>query len=155
MVALSRRDALRAGIGVATGVGLAGCSSGPELLSFRFEELRALNTHGEPHTVSLLLLEDDEPVFRSTVDLGAAEESDSSSTAADSARFESIPSEPGRYELYAWLQQGSHDEWTRFAVDAGEVDGADEPLCAAVILTIESLESGPEPIFWRNLACEA
>ena len=156
MPSLSRRDALRAGVGVAAGVSLAGCSSEPDPPNVQFDELTLINSHSEPHTVTVLVFEDDEPVYRSTMEADGARERDDGTTEAGGGQFENYPTEPGRYELYAWYEQQSSDEWAHLAVDADSVpDSRAGPVCVQVLLVLESDgEGAPRLGVFTNSDCD-
>ena len=156
MPSLSRRDALRAGIGVAAGVSIAGCSSEPGPPNVQFGELTLINSHSEPHTVTVLVFEDDEPVYRSTMDAHGARERDDGTTEAGGGQFENYPTEPGRYELYAWYEQQASDEWVDISFDAGSLpDSTDGPLCVQVLLVVESDgEGAPRLGYFTNNDCD-
>ncbi|GAB7094243.1 hypothetical protein JCM30237_13950 [Halolamina litorea] len=140
---------LRAGGGVAAGVGLAGCSSGPKPVEFRILDVELLNTHEEPHSGTLLVVEDGEPIYRSTIDADGAEDPQ-----AGGGLFEGLPTEPGRYELYGWHQNAASDEWAHLSFDAGSLP-ADGVPCVDVILMIEpGREAGVRSFFLRSLGCD-
>lgn len=155
MPSLSRRNALRAG-SVAVAAGLAGCSSEPEPPNIKFDELTLVNSNPEPHTVTVLVLENDEPVYRSTMDADAARERDDGTTEAGGGEFQEYPTEPGRYELYAWYEQQASDEWAYLSFDADSLpDSEDGPLCAKVLVIVESdTEGSPRIGFFTNNDCE-
>jgi hypothetical protein len=112
MRSISRRNALRAG-SLAVAGGIAGCSGrSPELAAFSLGELTLWNVHEQPHTATVMLLENGEPVYRATLDAEAVE-----GNQAGGGEFEGYPTEAGRYELYGWHEDAANDEWTRLAFD--------------------------------------
>ena len=149
MPSLSRRDALRAGVGVAASVGLAGCSTGPELAEFRLLSVRLMNTHEEPHSGTVLVVEDGEPIYRSTIDADGADD-----PYVGGGAFEDLPTEPGRYELYGWHRNAATDEWSHLSFDADPLS-TDGVSCVDVMLRIEpDPEAGVRSFFLRSLGCD-
>jgi hypothetical protein len=156
MPSFTRRDALRAGIGVAAGVSLAGCSAGPELAAFRLGGLSLMNTHEQPHTATVLLVTDDELVYRATMDADPARETEER-TAVGGGEFEGYPTEPGRYELYGWHEAAADDEWARLAFDPDSLStaGGEPPCVEAVLVVVNGRESGAHSYFMRSVGCDA
>lgn len=144
MPSLSRREALRAGIGVAAGVGLAGCSSDSPVPEVAFESIRFLNADtAAAHTATVFLFESGEPVYRATMDGEPARETEEG-TEVGGGEFEGYPTEPGRYELYAWYEEQDRDDWSHVSFDAEtvptEIDG---PLSVEVELLLERRAGSP------------
>lgn len=124
MARLTRRKALQTG-GSAILAGLAGCSSFNRDASstLTLGEMGVLNLDFRPHTVSVAILDDKEPVYWAEMNASAAEpeEDDSSSVAtAGGGSFEGFPAEVGEYLLYAWRDNQPTSEWEMF--DFSEVD---------------------------------
>lgn len=109
MVHVTRRKALQLS-GSAILAGLAGCStldsgSAPDTT---LGEIEVTNLNFRPHTVSVLIIDDDEPVYSAEMDAGAAEpEVDDSSdvTTAGGGSFEGFPTEVEESVLYAWCDR--------------------------------------------------
>lgn len=77
------------------------------------------------HTVSVLILDGEEPVYSAEVDASAAkpEEDDSSEVAiSGGGSFEGVPTEVGDHVLYAWRDRQPTSEWKQF--DFSEVDAS-------------------------------
>jgi len=103
MARLTRRKALQTG-GSAILAGLAGCSSFNRDASstLTLGEMGVLNLDFRPHTVSVAILDDNEPVYWSEMKASAAEpEGDDSSSVATAGggSFEGFPAEVGEYLL--------------------------------------------------------
>jgi len=156
MPSLSRRDAIRVGGVAVAAAGLAGCASEPDPPNVQFSELTLVNAHPEPHTVTVLLFENDEPVYRSTMDAEGAREREDGTTEAGGGEFEDYPTEPGRYELYAWYEQQASGEWAHLTFDTESLpDSGDGPLCAQVLLVVNGDgEGSPRIGFFTNNDCE-
>ena len=147
----SRRDLLRTG-GLAVAGGLAGCSTDPPAPpEFRIGERKLMNTHEQPHSGTVFLFDDGEPVYRETIEAEAA-----SGNQAGGGAFEGYPTEPGWYELYGWHGAAGEDEWARLAFDPDSFSGAgDEPPCVEVILMIETGEAErAHSAFLRSVGCD-
>ncbi|MEZ3163068.1 hypothetical protein ABNG03_01195 [Halorubrum sp. RMP-47] len=123
MARLTRRKALQTG-GSAIVAGLAGCSTLDRGASpaLRLGEIEVENLDFRPHTVSVAILDDEEPLYWTEMDVSAAEpEADDSSSvaAAGSGSFEGFPTQVEGCLLYAWRDDQPTSEWEAF--DFGEV----------------------------------
>ncbi|WP_115864758.1 hypothetical protein [Halorussus litoreus] len=118
MSALTRRRALQL-CSVALAGGTAGCATSSRNSSVdpTLSELDANNYDFRSYTVSVLVLDGDEPVYSAEKEIGPAEpeESDSSEVArTGGARFEGFPTDVGDYVLYAWRDDQPTSEWAAF-----------------------------------------
>ncbi|KPN30458.1 hypothetical protein SY89_01191 [Halolamina pelagica] len=104
----------------------------------------------------MLVLEHDEPVYRATMDADGARERDDGTTEAGGGEFENYPTEPGRYELYAWHEGQASDERAHLSFGPDSLpDSESGPLCAKVLPVVESDgEGAPRLGFFTNTDCE-
>ncbi|MFW5939217.1 MAG: hypothetical protein ACOCQU_02085 [Halolamina sp.] len=104
----------------------------------------------------MLVLEDDESVYRSTMDAEGAHERDDGTAGAGGGEFDNYPTEPGRYELYAWYEGQANEEWAHLSFDADSLpDSEDEPVCVQVLLVLDNDgERLPRLGFFTGNDCE-
>ncbi len=107
--------------------------------------------HEQPHTATVLLFEDGNPVYRATLDAQAADGSQ-----AGGGEFEGYLTEPGQYELYGWHEHAASHEWARLAFDPESLSvESKHPPCVEVIFMIEAGQSGgAHSQFLRNVGCD-
>ncbi|WP_135827397.1 hypothetical protein [Halorussus halobius] len=114
---LSRREALRL-CGVTLSGAVAGCSTGSrESSDPTLGELDVSNHDFRSYAVSVLFLDDDEPVYHGerTATPAEPETADSSEVARlGGATFEDAPTDVGDYVLYAWRDDQPVSEWRKF-----------------------------------------
>ncbi|OYR56990.1 hypothetical protein DJ71_26430 [Halorubrum sp. E3] len=138
MVRLTRRKTLQTGGSVIV-AGLAGCSAFDRDASpaLTLGEIEVANLDFRPHTVSVAILDDEEPVYWAEMDISAAEpETDNSSSVATAGdgSFEGFPAEVGQSLLYAWRDNQSTSKWEM--LDFGEVDAS----CIGLEIQIGDIE---------------
>ena len=138
MAKLSRRKALQlSGSGLIAG--LAGCNTiddlfGPDLT---LGELGVSNLNFRPHTVSVLILDDNEPVYYAEMDASAAEPEPSDASdvkRAGGGLFEGVPTAVEDCVLYAWRDGQPSSQWENF--DFKKVNTS----CIGVYIKIEDSE---------------
>jgi hypothetical protein len=114
MSPLARRRALQL-VGAAFTAGLAGCSAFGERSSptLRLGRLVVTNYDHRPHTVHVLFLTDDSPVYWASKGVSAGDEA-----GPGSARFEDYPTEPGDSVFHVRTDSRPKSGWERF--DFGE-----------------------------------
>ena len=118
MPRLTRRKTLQTS-GSALVAGLAGCGAldGDPAPDPTLGEIDVTNLDFRAHTVSVLVLDDDEPVYSAEMDVSAAEPeaTDPSDVAtAGGGSFEGFPTEVGEFVLYAWRDRQPASKWERF-----------------------------------------
>jgi len=118
MPELTRRRALQL-CSVALAGGAAGCAASipDSSVDPTLGELDASNYDFRSYTLSVLVLDGDEPVYSEKKEIGAAEPeaSDSSEIAVlGGASFEGFPSDVGDSVLYAWRDDQPPSEWAEF-----------------------------------------
>ena len=126
MLPVTRRRTLQMG-GSAIVAGLAGCGafgrgSPPDPT---LGDIEVTNLDFRSHTVSVLVLDAEEPVYWAEMDASAAEpEADDSSDVARAGggSFEGFPTDVGEYVLYAWRDRQPASKWESF--DFSEVDAS-------------------------------
>lgn len=149
MAPLSRRSLL-CGAGFCTSISLAGCS----VLGFsdespnraRVDYVYVTVVHEQSHTVDLLIMDEETPVYmRSKTFEGAEDESDPFETGG--GNFEDLPDEPGEYVI--WFQLDGR-RWHKFDFSEWDVmpagwDEGEFPDAVVVGYTIgnENREEGP------------
>lgn len=114
----TRRRALQL-CSVALAGGAAGCAASIRDSSVdpTLGELDASNYDFSSYTVSVLVLDGDEPVYSEEKEIESAEpeESDPSDVARTGwATFEGFPTDVGDYVLYAWRDDQPPSEWAEF-----------------------------------------
>lgn len=116
MTSLSRRRLLNLASG-ATAVAVAGCTGGrgdggaaadPTQLG----ELAVTNFDADPHTVHVVFLAEDDPVYWRSKRVPAADDGDPQDVV-----FENYPIEPEDHVLHVRLGGQSRSEWQRFDFD--------------------------------------
>ena len=75
------------------------------------KEISVLNRDPATYTVSMLLVEDGEPVYWDSVDVDAYS---ADSDTVGSAEFENYPTEPGAYTLYVWRDDQPRSAWAEY-----------------------------------------
>lgn len=118
MVQVSRRKVLQLG-GSALVTGLSGCGTllGDSAPDPTLGELEVTNLDLRPHTVSVLVLDGDEPVYSAEVDVEAAEpatDGSSGVTTAGGGSFEGFPTDVEGHVLHAWRDTQPTSEWGTF-----------------------------------------
>jgi hypothetical protein len=108
------------------------------------------------HTVSVLVLDDEEPVYWAEMDASAAEPeaTDPSDVAtAGGGSFEGVPAEVGECVLYAWRDRQPAPKWEKF--DFREMDASCLGLDIHIGDVVES-RSGDVSIWYTTnpSACE-
>ena len=152
MVSIQRRKLL-AGAGLGLGISLAGCSaldrSGDSPNRARISYVHVDIVHEQSHTVDLLIMDDEEPIYlQSKTFEGAADESDPFEIGG--GHFEDLPEAAGEYVI--WLQLDDQ-RWDTFdmsrwdSLPAGWEEG-DFPEALVVSYTIghEGREEGPPAV---------
>lgn len=115
---VTRRKALQFS-GSAILAGLAGCSTvdSGSAPNTTLGEIEVTNLDFRRHRVSVLIIDDDEPVYSAEMDAGAAEpEGDDSSDVASAGGglFEGFPTEVEESVLYAWRDGQPIPKWKTF-----------------------------------------
>ena len=156
------RRRLLATAGAALLAGTAGCLNG---VRDRVDRLRApdegriievsvANLEPTARDVSLLFIDDDEPVFHERV---AVEAGDPDANRAGSAEFEDFPDDPGRYDVYAWYDDQSPEEWAHFDLKAAveRYAGDDDIPCYDLHILVETPPGGDRlrVSIWRAVGC--
>ncbi|WP_157526133.1 hypothetical protein [Halorientalis sp. IM1011] len=118
MVHVTRRQALQLS-GCAVVAGLAGCGvlNRDSTPSPTLGEIGVTNLDFRPHTVSVLILDEGEPVYSAEMDVAAAkpEVDDSTDVAtAGSGSFEGFPTKVEGSVLYAWRDRQPVSKWEKF-----------------------------------------
>lgn len=138
--------------GAALGVGLAGCSvlsQESTSTDTRLGELSVNNLDSKPHTVHVLMLADDEPVYWTSVQ---AEPFDPETEQAGGDTVDGYPTDPGGYVLHAWYDSQSTDVWKRFNFSTHDAP------CAILTINVGSLDETPGPpslTIWSGDDCES
>ncbi len=118
MVHVSRRKALQmSGSGLIAG--LAGCSALDGVLAPdpTLGEIEVSNLNFRPHTISVLVLDDEEPVYGVALDVPAAEPEPADSSdvrSAGNTTFEGFPTSVEDCVLYTWRDRQPSSQWTKF-----------------------------------------
>lgn len=81
----------------------------------RLDELAVYNFTERTHTVHVAVRERDELVYWNALTAGAY---DSEEDVTGGGPFEDVPTESGRYEVYARYDDQPPDEWVRYAFDS-------------------------------------
>ena len=118
MVRVTRRQTLQLSASAILG-GLTGCSAlgGNSDPDARLGEIDVTNLDFRAHTVSVLILDDEEPVYSGEMTVSAAEpEADDSTDVATAggSSFEGVPSSVEGCILYAWRDDQSPSKWSEF-----------------------------------------
>lgn len=139
MSTLSRRRLLNL-VGGGAAVGLAGCSGGGDgeddgdaasSESLQLAELAVTNFESQPHTVHLVFLDGDDPVYWRSQAVAAAEEG-----VPQEAVLDGYPGAPAEQVLHVRLDDGAPSEWKRF--DFAEV-GSD---CLGLNVRVGDFDGG-------------
>jgi hypothetical protein len=105
--------------GVALLGALAGCNTvrgKPEIQSVRLTNLRIQNNHDQPHTVDVLMLESEEPIYLSSC---TAEPFDDETRRSGGCPLEGFPTMKGEYRL---LARDRDDPGTWYQLDFRELE---------------------------------
>jgi len=142
MARLTRRRTLQLG-SVTLGGAIAGCTAlgDGDSETLTLGELHVDNLDFESHTVSVLFLDGENPVYWDTMDASPAESEEDDATdvaVAGGGIFEGYPTEVGNYVMYAWRDQQPRSEWEQF--DFREHDGS----CIGVEIKIGDI-TGSQP----------
>jgi len=143
-MSLLTRRRLLVSVVPAVGGGVAGCTGlgAVQRSAPTIEHLEAQSENPEPHTVSVLLLADGEPLFAETVDLPPY---NPETNRIRTQIFEGYPTDEPVETLYAWRDDQPRDDWQE--ADLTRTDNE----CEDIIVRIrnENVVSG-EPLTLRH-----
>ncbi|MBZ6495547.1 hypothetical protein [Natrinema longum] len=132
MSQFARRKVLQV-CGVALGVVGAGCSTfQTNTTETRIGEITVINQVAQSDTVHLLLIEDSNPIYWDSIEV---EPNSGREGVVESKSVQNYPTEPGKYALYAWLDDQSRSEWEQ--VDLTESDSS----CLDITIMVDSAEN--------------
>ncbi|ELY95281.1 hypothetical protein C482_16588 [Natrialba chahannaoensis JCM 10990] len=119
----------------------------------RLEQLQVVNYVQESQTVSVEITDDDERVYRDSVEVPSADE-DTTEWGNDNwsdGAFEGYPTEAGAYRIRTWLDTQSRDEGRTVDLREYEYDCVE----MRVLIGDPRMDLGSTLSIWRSFECSA